>query len=404
MIGSKDIISHRTLDYFKSGSAIRRMFEEGLRLKQEHGPEQVADLSLGNPTFDPPTEFSEALERIATEKGCHAYMPNAGYPDVRERIANYLVENGFFDSISGSHIVMTTGAAGALNVILEAILDPGDEVIILRPYFVEYRFYVESHGGRIRFVDTAPDFSLDVEAVGHAVTPRTRAVIINSPNNPSGRIYSRAELEQLSAMLLDKQKLFDTHIMLLSDEPYRTVVFGERTFVSPASVYPNSFMCYSWSKAFNISGERIGYIAVNPDMQTDHLPELLGSLAMCNRFLGFVNAPAFMQRVIGEALDARSDIEHYRVKRDMLCDALEEGGYEFPVPEGAFYIFARTPGDEAEFVERARKNLLLVVPGTDFGSPGNFRISYAVPQSTVDLACTKLKELARASRLEPELL
>lgn len=396
MNGLPEIVAGRTRSYFESGSAIRRMFEEGLRLKAEHGAENVADMSIGNPTFDPPAEFLDALRKTAAAGGPHAYMPNAGYPEVRARVAAHLQRQGLVSRIAADHIIMTTGAAGALNVSLATILDPGDEVIVLKPYFVEYRFYVAVHGGVARFVNTAPDFSLDVDAIHRAISSRTRAMIINTPNNPSGRMYSRSELEELAAVLDEGQRSFDTRIILISDEPYRDVVFGDREFASPAAIYPNSFMCYSWSKAFSISGERIGYIAVNPAMETSRWPELLGSLSMCNRFLGFVNAPAFMQRVIGEALDAPVDIDHYRAKRDMLCAVLEEAGFEFPVPDGAFYIFARTPGDEAVFVERARQKLLLVVPGSDFGTPGHFRLSYAVPRQTVELACEKLRELGKS--------
>lgn len=371
------------------------MFEEGLRLKAAHGDENVADLSIGNPAFDPPEEFQEALRRVAALKGPHAYMPNSGYPHVRARVADYLQRHGYFDGIDKEHVVMTTGAAGALNIVLATLLSPGDEVIVLSPYFVEYRFYIEAHGGVMTLADTDDNFEIDVHNIAGAVTEKTRAIIVNSPNNPSGRIYSRARLESLATLLSESSAERGSPLFLISDEPYREVLFTDSPFVSPASVYPNSFMCYSWSKAFSISGERIGYVAINPQMQVEDWPLLTGSLGMCNRFLGFVNAPALMQRVIAESIDAHIDITHYRRKREQLRAALDEAGYEYAEPEGAFYFFVKTPEAEADFVERARRHLLLVVPGKDFGTPGYFRISYAASPATIELACRKLQEIAQ---------
>lgn len=371
------------------------MFEEGLRLKAAHGEENVADLSIGNPGFDPPEEFRESLRRIAALKGPHAYMPNAGYPHVRATVAHYLQKHGYFDGIEARHIVMTTGAAGALNIVLATLLAPGDEVVVLTPYFVEYRFYIEAHGGVMVIADTDDHFEIDVDNVAAAITERTRAVIINSPNNPSGRIYSHRSLEKLAEMLQRESARRKSTVFLISDEPYREIIFSDTTFVSPASTYRNSFMCYSWSKAFSISGERIGYLAIHPEMQVDDWTLLTGSLAMCNRFLGFVNAPALMQRVIADSIDASIDISHYRLKREQLRAALDAGGFEYAEPEGAFYFFVRTPEPEADFIERAKRHLLLVVPGTDFGRPGYFRISYAASRATIELACRKFQDIAQ---------
>ena len=389
------IVAEHIARYYSSGSAIRRMFEEGLRLKAAHGAENVADLSIGNPDFDPPAEFQEALHRIAALKGHHSYMPNAGYPHVRARVAEYLTRNRFFEGIEKEHILMTTGAAGALNIVLTTLLSPGDEVIVLSPYFVEYRFYIEAHGGVMTLAETDEHFEVDVENVASAITDRTRAVIINSPNNPSGRIYSRTALEALSTMLDRESTRRGSPLFLISDEPYREIIFSNTKFVSPASVYRNSFMCYSWSKAFSISGERIGYLAINPQMDVSDWPLLTGSLAMCNRFLGFVNAPALMQRVIAESIDAPIDVSHYRDKRELLRGALNEAGFEYAEPQGAFYFFVKTPEPEVDFVERAKKHLLLVVPGKDFGRDGYFRISYAAPRPTIELACRKLQDIAQ---------
>lgn len=391
----KSVVSDRIGNIFGTGSAIRKMFEEGIRLKRLHGSENVADLSLGNPEFPPPTEFTQALRAVSEAPGQHAYMLNAGYPHVRAKVAAALKEQGYFENIETRHIVMTTGAAGALNVVLETILDPGDEVIVPRPYFVEYGFYIESHGGKMVLVDTQRDFNLDVESIAGAVSERTRAILLNSPHNPTGRIYSRASLSDLSSLLGQKEKDLGRVLFLLSDEPYREILFDNQEFVSPASIWPNSFMCYSWSKSFSIPGERIGYIAVNPAMHTEHWSLLLGSLAMCNRFLGFVNAPALMQHVIAQSMDAEIDISHYIAKKERLCSALDKGGYEYQRPEGTFYIFPKTPGSESEFMARSKDHLLLVVPGKAFGQEGYFRMSFTCSDRTVDLACKKLVELAQ---------
>ncbi|NNE48112.1 MAG: pyridoxal phosphate-dependent aminotransferase [Rhodothermales bacterium] len=389
------VVAEHIARYFTSGSAIRRMFEEGLRLKASHGADAVADLSIGNPDFDPPPEFLEALQRVAALKGHHAYMPNAGYPHVRGRIADYLNQHRYFDGITRDKIIMTTGAAGALNIVLATLLARGEEVIVIAPYFVEYRFYVEAHAGVVRLADTDDHFDLDIDRIAGAITDKTRAVMVNSPNNPSGRVYSRSSLEKLAALLTAESERRGHPIFLISDEPYREILYTDEAFVSPASVYRNSFMCYSWSKSFSISGERIGYVAINPSLQTDDWGLLIGSLAMCNRSLGFVNAPALMQKVIAESVDARVDISHYREKRELLRQALDDGGFEYADPDGTFYFFVRTPEAEVDFIDRARKHLLLVVPGTDFGRPGYFRISYAAPRPTIELACRKLLDIAK---------
>ncbi|WP_457654595.1 pyridoxal phosphate-dependent aminotransferase [Rhodocaloribacter sp.] len=388
------MISKGVLERMETGSAIRKMFEEGLWMKAEHGAEHVADLSLGNPEFPPPKAFLEALRRVASEPIPHGYMPNAGYPHVREAVAGHLNRHGYFEGIEARHVIMTTGAAGAINVVLKTILDPGDEVIVLRPYFVEYRFYVDNHGGRMVLVDTNEDFSLDVDAVAAAVTRRTKAVLLNSPNNPSGRVYDRASLEALAEMLRRKERELGRPIALISDEPYRELLFDDTPFVSPATVYPNSFMCYSWSKSFSIAGERIGYVAVNPAAAWEDDDTLLGALAMTNRALGFVNAPALMQRAVAEAVEAEVETGHYAGKRAKLCAALDEGGYAYVKPEGTFYIFPETLGPEDDFIRRAKRHLLLVVPGSAFGRPGHFRLSFACDDRTVERACEKLRAVA----------
>jgi aspartate aminotransferase len=391
----RPVVAGPILQHYHSGASIRKMFDEGLRLKEMFGSHNVADLSLGNPCFAPPAAFSKALRDVAATPGRHAYMPNAGFPEVRDRIAEALNRDGYFSEIEGRHVVMTTGAAGAINVVLKTILEPGDEVIVPRPYFTEYGYYIANHGGRMVLVATSTDFDLDVEAILDAVTERTRAVIINSPCNPSGRVFPEPTLRMLADGLTERSRQIGSPIFVISDEPYREILFDDARFTSIASLYPNSFMCYSWSKSYSISGERIGYVAVNPALDTDDWPALLGSLAMCNRFLGFVNAPAFMQRVIGESLDALLNLERYTHNRMVLCAALEEGGYSFQSPEGTFYVFPQTPYPEDEFVRRAKDQLLLVVPGSVFGAADHFRISFAATDRSVDLACERLIRLAR---------
>ncbi len=388
-------VSQKTRSNFLSGSAIRQMFDEGIRLKALHGAEKVADMSLGNPEFDPPQAFTEAFRAVALEPGRHGYMPNAGYPHVRQKVASHLQKLGYLPAVGPEHIVMTTGAAGALHVVLKTILEPGERVVVPRPYFIEYRFYIDTHDGRLHLVDVHPDFELDVDRVADAIDASTRAVIVTSPNNPTGKVYRQETLTDLASLLEERSARYGKPIFLISDEPYREILFTDAPYRSPASFYRNSFMCYSWSKSFSVAGERIGYLAVNPQLQTDDWPLLLGSLSMCNRFLGYVNAPAFMQRVIGASLDAPAVIDHYRAKRDLLCDTLTRAGYAFTPPEGSFYVFPKCPEPERTFIDRAREALLLVVPGSAFGSEGYFRISFACPTETVALACTKLADLMR---------
>lgn len=388
------IVAAKIREFHSRGSAIRRMFEEGLRLKALHGADRVADLSIGNPDFPPPKLFREAFREAALADLPHAYMPNAGYPETRERVAQHLDRRGLLPGIGASHVVMTTGAAGAINVVLKTLLEPGDEVVVVKPYFLEYGFYIDNHGGRMVLADSRSDFELDAGAIERAVTPKTRAVLLNTPNNPSGRVYGESALREVAEVLTRASARYGRPILLLSDEPYREVVFDGVPFVSPATLYPNSVICYSWSKSFSLSGERIGYAAVNPRLETEDAELFLSALAMCNRLLGFVNAPAFLQHVIARAVDAVPDIAHYERKRARLLTALDRAGIETVRPDGTFYLFPKTPGDEADFVERLKQRLLLVVPGSAFGRSGHFRISFAAPDETVERACGILETLA----------
>jgi aspartate aminotransferase len=367
----------------KRASWIRKMFEEGTRLKAEHGARNVFDFSLGNPNLEPPASFKEALVRLAgaTESGHHAYMPNTGYPFVRQEVAQFVSkEQGA--NVSAEDIIMTCGAAGALNVILKALLDPGDEVITPTPYFVEYGFYVDNHGGVLKTVPSTADFNLDLEAIKAAITPKTRAILINSPNNPSGQVYSTESLEALGALLESEGHGLQRTLYLISDEPYRKIVFDGIEVPSLFSVYPETMVATSYSKDLSIPGERIGFLAVNP--KATYKEDLLAGMALANRILGYVNAPAFMQRAVGSLQGTSVDTAIYQAKRDLLSDGLSRCGYEFVKPKGAFYLFPKTPiPDDVAFVQALQKELILTVPGRGFGSPGFFRIAFCVTDDTI---------------------
>ena len=373
-------------DVMSRSSWIRKMFEEGARLKAVHGAENVYDFSLGNPNLPPPEDFDRELKAVLNnlEADGHAYMPNPGYPHVRAAVAEYLTgEQGV--PVTGDEVLMTCGAAGALNVALKALLDPGDEVITPVPCFVEYGFYTANHGGVFKTVPTLPDFNLDLAAIEQAITPKTKVVLINSPNNPTGQIYSETDLKALGELLAAKGAEFGRTLYLISDEPYRKIVFNGSGVPSIFQCYPDSLIATSYSKDLSIPGERIGFLAVNP--KATHRAEILGGFALANRILGFVNAPALMQRVIGGLQGASVDIALYARKRELLCDGLAACGYEFVRPPGAFYLFPRAPiADDVKFVLALQEERILVVPGSGFHGPGHFRIAYCVDDATIQNA------------------
>ncbi|MGD2151080.1 MAG: pyridoxal phosphate-dependent aminotransferase [Desulfobacterales bacterium] len=367
-----------------SGSSwIRKMFEEGARLKAEHGAENVYDFSLGNPNLEPPEKFRAALKHAAASSasGVHGYMPNTGYPHVRKSVADYLCSEQKVQ-VTENEVIMTCGASGALNVILKAILDPGDEVITPAPFFVEYRYYVDNHGGSLKTVSTKPDFNLDIDAVSHAITQKTRAVLINSPNNPTGQVYSKERLHELGILLTEKGKELNRTLYLIADEPYRKIVYDGQDVPSIFKSYPESIIATSYSKDISIPGERIGHLAVNP--KASFKEELIGGMALANRILGFVNAPALMQRVVASVQGTSVNISAYARKRELLCKGLEDCGYDFFRPAGAFYLFPRTPvPDDVRFVQALQEELILTVPGSGFGGPGHFRIAFCVADETI---------------------
>ena len=342
------------------------------------------DFSIGNPNLEPPVAFQEALERVAGERGknVHGYMPNSGYPHVRKAIADSIGdEQGAV--LSADDIVITCGAAGGLNVLLKALLNPGEEVLVTRPFFVEYTFYAENHGGVLKTVEANPDFTLNLAAIERAITPQTKVMIINSPNNPTGQIYPKESLDALGRILRKKGEAFGTVITLISDEPYRKLVF-DNILVSPVfPSYGNSVVVTSHAKDLSLPGERIGYIVVNP--ACSFRDKLIPALALTNRILGFVNAPALMQRILPLIQGASVDIDAYRKKRDMLCDILKDAGFTFTTPPGAFYIFPKSPiPDDVRFVALLQDELILAVPGTGFGGPGYFRLAFCVDDLTIE--------------------
>lgn len=375
-------ISQKMIDFAQSSSWIRRMFEEGARLKALHGADQVCDFSLGNPDLPPPKQYAAAIGRVVEEEkpGSHSYMPNGGYPFVRAAVAAQVSKEQGVE-INEEEVLMTVGAAGGLNVALKALLDPGDEVIILAPFFVEYHFYVDNHGGETRVVNTREDFSLDLEAIKGAIGPKTKGIIINSPNNPTGQIYSAQELADLAALLAQAEQ----SIYLIADEPYRKIVFDGHQAPSIFKAYPNSLVISSYSKDLSLPGERIGYIAVHPEI-ADKQP-LLGAMTLANRILGFVNAPALSQRVVAQLQGVTVDTAIYARRRKLFCQVLGEAGYEFIPPKGAFYLFPRSPiADDAEFVRVLAAEKILAVPGRGFGLPGYFRLAFCVEDEVISRA------------------
>jgi aspartate aminotransferase len=360
------------------------MFEAGIALKAQYGEERVFDLSLGNPVVEPPEEFRRELRRLATDpiKGMHRYMPNNGYPATRHAVADGLQrETGL--PFTEDDIVMTCGAAAALNVVLKTILNPGEEVLILAPYFVEYGYYIDNHQGVAVVVPTGVDFQPDLEAIAAAITPRTRAIIINSPNNPTGVVYPAERLHALGDLLRQAQVRHHSEIFLISDEPYRRLIFDGLAFPQVFPHDENTIVVHSHAKDLALPGERIGYIAVHPAYPGKQ--ELMDGLTFCNRILGFVNAPALMQHVVRALQGVSVDVADYQRKRDFLYSRLTELGYNIVRPQGAFYLFPRSPlADDVAFVEALQRWNVLTVPGRGFGTPGYFRIAYCVEDRVLE--------------------
>ncbi len=388
-------IATKIKHYMESASWIRGMFEEGIRLKQQYGEDNVFDFSLGNPVLEPPPAFHAALRELLEHPrpGMHRYMPNVGYPETCAAVAAQLTKETAIP-FTAEHIVMCVGAAAGINVVLRTLLDPGDEVLFFAPYFVEYHFYVDYHGGVARVVPTDANFDLNLEALEAALSPRSKVVLINSPNNPTGVIYPATTLKQLGELLQRKERQFNTNIYLLSDEPYKKLIYGGLTYPEIYSHHPNTVTVTSHAKDLALPGERIGYIAVNPACAD--LKDLISGMSFTTRTLGFVNAPALMQRVIVKLQGVTIEMNQYERKRNFFCDNLAAMGYQLVKPQGAFYIFPKTPSaDDVAFVKALQAKNILTVPGRGFGTPGHFRIAYCVEDRTIERSMDGFRAVAK---------
>ncbi|HOJ78148.1 MAG TPA: pyridoxal phosphate-dependent aminotransferase [Bacillota bacterium] len=388
-------ISTKVKQSLSQASFIRKMFEEGERLRKIHGPENVYDFSLGNPDLEPPAAFKERLKELALSpiKGMHQYMSNAGYPETRQAICNYLNQKDGLE-LSINHVLMTVGAGGGLNVAFKALLNPSDEVIVNAPYFVEYGFYVDNHQGKLVVVKSGPDFQPDLNVIEKAINEKTKAILLNSPNNPTGVIYKAEILQELANLIRKKEAEYGTTIYVISDEPYYSLVYDGATVPSVLKIFEHSLLVTSHSKDLALPGERIGYIVVNPKLPEAAL--VFDALVFANRVLGFVNAPALMQRIItglqGEAIGT----EEYQERRDILYNHLTSIGFEVNKPQGAFYLFPKSPiPDDVAFTQAAIEFNLLLVPGSGFGGPGYFRIAYCVSRETIKNSLPAFTKLAK---------
>ena len=366
--------------------AIRKMFEDGAALKAKYGAENVFDFSLGNPDLEPPSELVKAVKETAlsTLAGRHGYMQNSGYEQTRKAMAEKTsLEQEV--KVDFSNIIMSCGAAGAINTVLKAVLNPDDEVIVPCPYFAEYDHYIANHGGIIRRVKTKDDFSLDIEAIKSSCTPKTAAIIINSPNNPTGRVYTKDEIRSLADALHEMQDKCGRLPFIISDEPYRAIVYDGKKVSPIFPIYENAAVVTSFAKNLSIPGERIGYIAINP--ACTEAAKLTEACTFCTRILGYVNAPAFFQKVIAKSWNAQCDYSPYKKRRNLIMSVMDYAGLQYQIPDGAFYLFVKVParwnGDDIAFTSHLKQFNILCVPGTSFGTSGWFRIAFCVPENTI---------------------
>ncbi len=390
------MIAEKMKELVSNSSVIRKMFEEGKQMAQIHGAENVCDFSLGNPNLAAPNTVNEALEAVIKQEDpvfLHGYMNNSGYEDVRNTVADSL-NRRFQTNFTAESIVMTVGAAGGMNVAMKALLNPGDEVVVFAPFFGEYRCYASNVEAKLVIVPpNVPSFIPDAHILANYITPKTKMVIINSPNNPTGVIYPENTITEIAKVLEEKQKEYSTEIYIFADEPYRELVYDET--VKPPFItkyYDNTIVGYSWSKSLSLPGERIGYLAVSENIAD--FKELMSGLNVATRILGFVNAPSLQQRMIARCVDEVADLNFYKKNRDVLYHGLSDIGYTCIKPDGAFYLWVKTPiAKDTEFVEMAKKYLLLTVPGSAFGCGSYIRLSYCVSPETVGTALPKFKLL-----------
>lgn len=389
------MISSKMRTMILNNSTIREMFEEGKRLASIYGEENVFDFSIGNPNVEPPEEIKAIIKRIVDEERpnlIHGYMNNSGYEDVREAIAHNLSKE-YKLKLKYENIIMTCGAAGGLNIILKSILEPEDEVIVFAPFFGEYINYVNNFNGIVKVISAnTTNFQLNLEELKNQISKKTKAVIINSPNNPSGVIYSEETIKKLSKILREKQLEFNKDIYIISDEPYREIIYDKNKVPCILNYYENSFIVYSYSKSLSLPGERIGYVVVNKNMNT--FKDVIASLNIANRILGFVNAPSLFQRVIKESLNLEVDTNIYKKNRDLLYNHLISIGFECLKPDGAFYLFPKSPiEDDVKFCEDAKRFNILAVPGKTFGCKGYFRLSYCISYDKIKKSLKAFDEL-----------
>ena len=391
------MIADKMKELVKSSSAIRAMFEEGKELAAIHGPENVYDFSLGNPNVPAPKAIDEAIRDILDEEDSvmlHGYMSNTGFEDVRATIAEFLNEK-HGTQFTQNNIVMTVGAAGGLNIILKTLLNPGEEVVVFAPFFGEYRSYVANFDGKLVVVPPNTEtFQPNLTDFEKLLTPKTKAVIVNSPNNPTGVIYSEETILALADILKKKQKEFGTDIYLISDEPYRELVYTDAQVPYLTKYYENTIVGYSFSKSLSLPGERIGYLVI-PSQVSDY-EQMFEAAGVATRVLGFVNAPGLQQKAVARCLNEQTDISYYARNRETLYNGLKELGFSCILPEGAFYLFMKSPvPDEKAFCEAAKKYNLLIVPGSSFGCPGFVRIAYCISYETITGSLPKFAELAK---------
>ncbi len=384
--------------FLEKSSWIRKMFETGMELKKIYGEENVFDFSLGNPDLPPPPRVKEALKQIAREADTPyslGYMPNAGAAHIREKLAEHISKEQKID-IDASSVMLTCGAAGGLNCLFRCILEEGDKIICIAPYFVEYKFYLSNHGGEALIVESNRDFSLNIKAVEKSLDPKVKGVLINSPNNPTGVVYREDELKDLARILNNYQNKQHKEIFLISDEPYRFLTYEEIEVPSIFKFYDNSIVISSFSKNLSLAGERIGYVALNPTMEKKD--SLMNALIFANRILGYVNAPVVGQKILNYALGDRVDVEIYHKRRKLMAQVLKEAGYEFILPKGGFYFFPKSPiEDEVRFVKILQHHRILAVPGSGFGRKGYFRLSFSVPEKTIERSLEGFKKAMEES-------
>lgn len=391
------MISEKMSVLVKNSSVIRAMFEEGKRLAQIYGAENVFDFSLGNPSVEPPIEIKEALLQVIQEENpnlVHGYMNNSGYEDVRERIAEH-INHSFATSFHKDNIIMTVGAAGGLNVILKTLLNPGDEVIVFAPFFGEYRNYVSNFDGQLVIVPpNTVDFQPNLKEFEAKITARTKAVIVNTPNNPTGVVYSEKTIQELAAILNKKQDELGNSIYLISDEPYRELVYDGVEVPYITKYYKNTIIGYSYSKSLSLPGDRIGYLVIPSEV--DYYEDLVAGANVASRILGFVNAPSLIQRAVAKCLDAKVDVELYNRNRELIYNSLLSYGYDCIKPQGAFYLFVKAmEEDDVAFAQAAKKHNILIVPGSSFGCPGYCRIAYCVDYEMIQRSLPSFQKLAK---------